>query len=67
MTLGDLKDFQLVVALVSAAFSPLTGNGPVQTLHPWDLVWFANGGASPIFRNNGKTEAPFIGFAFSIT
>ena len=65
MTIGDLKDFQLIVALDPAALSPASGNGPDQTLHPGDFVWFVNGGPSRVFRNNGKGEARFIGFAFS--
>jgi quercetin dioxygenase-like cupin family protein len=65
MTIGDLKDFQLIVALDPAALSPASGNGPDQTLHPGDFVWFVNGGPSRVLRNNGKSEARFIGFAFS--
>ena len=37
----------------------------VQTPHPVDFVWFVSGGLSRMFRNDGKTEARFIGFAFS--
>jgi len=65
MTIGDLKDFQLIVALDPATLSPASGNGPDQTLHPGDFVWFVNGSASRVLRNNGKSEARFIGFAFS--
>jgi len=65
MTVGDLKDFQLIVALDAASLSPASGSGPDQTLHPGDFVWFVNGGPSRVFKNNGKSEARFIGFAFS--
>jgi len=65
MTIGDLKDFQLIVSLDPAGLSPTTGNGPDQTLHPGDFVWVVNGGSTRVFRNNGKSEARFIGFAFS--
>lgn len=65
MTIGDLKDFQLIVALDPATLSLAAENGPGQTLHPGDFVWFVNGGPSRVFRNNGKSDARFIGFAFS--
>jgi quercetin dioxygenase-like cupin family protein len=65
MTIGDLKDFELIVALDPATLSPASGNGPDQTLHPGDFVWFVKGEPSRVFRNNGKGEARFIGFVFS--
>jgi hypothetical protein len=37
----------------------------VQTPHPADFVWFVSGGLSRVYRNDGKPEARFIGFAFS--
>jgi uncharacterized Zn-binding protein involved in type VI secretion len=64
MTIGDFKDCQLIVALDAATLSPASKGGPDQTLHPGDFVWFVNGGPSRIFRNDGKSEARFIGFAF---
>jgi quercetin dioxygenase-like cupin family protein len=64
MTIGDLKDFQLIVALDPATLSPASGKGPDQELHPGDFVWFVNGGPTRVFRNNGKSEARFVGFAF---
>lgn len=62
--IGDLKDM-LIVALDSATLSSSLKKGNDQTLHPGDFVWFANGGPSRVFRNKGKGEARFIGFAFS--
>jgi quercetin dioxygenase-like cupin family protein len=64
-TVGEMKDFQLIVALDPATLSPASKNAPDQTLHPGDFVWFLNGGPTRVFRNNGKGEARFIGFAFS--
>ena len=64
MTIGDLKDFQLIVALDPATLSPASKGGSDQALHPDDFVWFVNGGPSRMFRNDGKGEARFIGFAF---
>ena len=65
MTIGDLKDFQLIVALGPATLSPAAKNGPDQQLHPGDFAWFVNGGPSRVFRNNSKSDARFIRFAFS--
>ena len=65
MTIGDLKDFQLIVALGPATLSAAAKNGPDQPLHPGDFVWFVNGGPLRVFRNNGKSDARFIRFAFS--
>lgn len=64
MSIGDLKDFQLIVALDSAVLSVESGKGLDQVLHPGDFVWFANGGPSRVFKNDGESDVRYIGFAF---
>jgi hypothetical protein len=65
VTIGDLKYFQLIVALDPAALSPASKKGHDQALAPGDFVWFVNGGPSRVFKNNGKSEARFIEFEFN--
>ncbi|MBZ5662342.1 MAG: hypothetical protein LAO08_18225 [Acidobacteriia bacterium] len=65
MTIGDLKYFELVVALDPGTLSPAAGGGKEQALRPGDFVWFVNGGPSRVFRNNGKSDARIVKFQFT--
>jgi quercetin dioxygenase-like cupin family protein len=60
MTIRDLEDFQLIVALDPATLSPATANGSDQMLHPGDFVWFVSGGPSRVYWNRGNQEARFL-------
>jgi quercetin dioxygenase-like cupin family protein len=64
ITIGDLKDFQLIVVLDPAALSAESRKGPGQVLHPGDFVWIANGSPSRLIKNDGQGEARYILFAF---
>jgi hypothetical protein len=65
VTIGDLKYFQMIVALDPASLSPASKKGHDQALVPGNFVWFVNGGPSRVFKNNGKSEARFIEFEFN--
>jgi len=65
VTIGDLKYFQMIVALDPAALSQSSKKGHDQSLAPGDFVWFKNGGSSRVFKNTGKSEARFIEFEFN--
>ncbi len=65
LTIGDLKCFELIVALDPGTLSAGAGGPKDQALHPGDFVWFVNGGPSHTFTNNGKTEARIVKFQFT--
>src|SRR5258708_7113998 len=65
MTIGDLKPFQLIVALDPATLSPADAKAQAQVLHPGEFVWFVNDEPSRVLANNAKSEARFVRFQFN--
>jgi quercetin dioxygenase-like cupin family protein len=63
--LGGLKYATLIVALDPANLSATSDSGADQTLKPGDFLWFADGGASQVFKNNGKSEVRAVLFVIS--
>jgi hypothetical protein len=62
---GGLKVAMLIVALDPANLSATSENVTEQTLRPGDFLWFANGGPSKVFKNNGKNEVRFVIFVIN--
>jgi uncharacterized Zn-binding protein involved in type VI secretion len=65
MIFGGLKYSMLIVALDPTALSPTSENGTDQTLKPGEFLWFSEGGASQVFKNNGKSEVRLVVFVIS--
>jgi uncharacterized Zn-binding protein involved in type VI secretion len=65
MIFGGLKYSMLIVALDPAALSPTSETGTDQTLKPGEFLWFADGGPSQVFKNNGKSEVRLVVFVIS--
>jgi hypothetical protein len=65
ITIGDVKDFELIVALDPGTLSPAGGKGKDQALAPGDFVWFVNGGPTREFTNKGDKAARIVKFQFA--
>ena len=65
LAIGDLKYFQMIVALNPAAISSASRKGHDRPLAPGDFAWFVNGGRSRMFKNTGKSEVRFVELEFN--
>jgi uncharacterized Zn-binding protein involved in type VI secretion len=65
LILGGLKYSMLIVALDPANLSATSESGTDQTLKPGEFLWFADGGPSQVFKNNGKSEVRLVLFVIS--
>ena len=65
VSVRDLKNFQLIVALDPGTISPASGKGPGKALRAGDFIWIDKGGPSRTFKNTGKGEGRFVEFTFN--
>jgi len=65
MIFGGLKYSMLIVALDPTTLSATSEKGTDQALKPGEFLWFADGGPSQVFKNNGKSEVRLVAFVIS--